>query len=396
MRGVIKQIFIENYDEFREENKHRIRKVCDDEAKKLMRCKDINYGHILYECPKCGELLQVGFTCKSRLCTSCGKIKTDEWQNNIKNTMYNVRHRHIVFTVPEEIRDLFRVDRKLLKLLMDEAAKLMLEYFQRQRKTTKWVPGIVCVLHTFGRDLKWNPHVHMLVTEGAIVEGEEWKKLEFIKYEILRNSWKYKMSKIVMDKYGKNKNTRAKMNKIYRETENGFYVYAKPNLMSPTGIARYIGRYVSRPVIAESRIIKYEGRKVTYCYERHEDNKYVEEEITAKGFIGKMLMHVPDRQFKMVRYYGVYSRRSKKKNKKVMKELKRIMHKNNISRTFEERIKKAFGIEIFKCPNCGERMEFKDIWYYKCGSLLEKIYEKMYNKVARENKEYEKQREECA
>lgn len=62
MRDVIKQIFVDNYDEFREENKHRIRKVCDDEAKKLMRCKDINYGRILYECPNCGEQLQVGFT----------------------------------------------------------------------------------------------------------------------------------------------------------------------------------------------------------------------------------------------------------------------------------------------------------------------------------------------
>lgn len=387
MIGVIKKIFIENYEEFREENKHRIRKVCDNEARKLMRCKDINYGHALYVCPDCGEEKRVGFTCKSRLCTSCGKIKTDEWQNEIKETLYKVKHRHIVFTVPEEIRDLFRMDRKMLKTLMDESAKLMLEYFGRQRKTSKWVPGIVCVLHTFGRDLKWNPHIHMIVTEGAIVDKKEWKELEFIRYETLRNSWKYKMSKIVMDKYGKNKNIRAKINKIYKETEKGFYVYAKPNLMSSTLVAKYIGRYVSRPVISEKRILKYEDKKVTYCYERHEDNKYVEEIVTAKEFIGKMLIHVPDRQFKMVRYYGVYARRIKKKIKKIMKKQNKIMQRSKIARTFEERIKKAFGIEIFKCPNCGAKMEFKDIWYYKCGSLLEKIYESMYNKL---------QREECA
>lgn len=384
MRGIIKEIFKKEYEEFREENKHRIRKVCDTEARKLMRCKDTKYGHILYECPECGEQKRVGFTCKSRLCTSCGKIKTDEWQNEIKGTLYNVRHRHIVFTVPDGIRDIFRRDRKMLKTLMDEAAKLMLEYFGRQRKKSKWIPGIVCVLHTFGRDLKWNPHVHMIITEGAIVDSEEWKKLEYIKYEILRNSWKYKMSKIVMDKYGKDKNIRAIMNRVYKETEKGFYVYAKPNLMNPSQIARYIGRYVSRPVIAESRILKYEGNKVTYCYNRHEDNKYVEETITGKEFIGKLLMHVPDRQFKMIRYYGVYSRKNKRKNRKIMEKAKKILNKNKVAITFEKRIKKAFGVEIFKCQICGAQMKFKDIWYHKCGSLLEKIYERMYNKEYRE------------
>ena len=391
----IQEIFKNHYENFRKENIHRMRKVCDEEARKLIRCKDEKYGHVLYECPECGEEKRVAFTCKSRLCTSCGKVKTDDWQNDIKETIYNVKHRHVVFTIPNEIKHLFRQDRKLLKELMDEASKLMLEYFKRQRKTSEWVPGIVSVLHTFGRPLNWNPHIHMLVTEGAIVDNKEWKDVKYLRYETLRNSWKYKVIKFLSNKYKCNLKIKALLNKVYKRMDNGFYVYAKPNIMQPWQVAKYIGRYVSRPVIAESRIKEYDGINVTYCYERHEDNKHEEKTVKAEEFIGLLLMHVPDRQFKMVRYYGVYSRRIKSKIKQVMKERGKILKRDKIEKTFEARIKKAFGIEIFKCPNCGEKMQFKDI-IYKGESLLEKIYENMYNKVEKELKKHEKTREDCA
>lgn len=383
MSGKIQEIFVNHYECFRKENVHRTRKVCDDEVKKLVRCKDENYGHILYECSECGEQKRVPFTCKSRLCTSCGKIRTDNWQNDIKETIYNVQHRHVVFTIPNEIKHLFRQDRKLLKELIDNASELILEYFKRQRKTSKWIPGIVSVLHTFGRPLNWNPHIHMLVTEGAIVDEKDWKDVKYLRYETLRNSWKYKVIKFLSDKYRCNPKVKAILNKLYKRMEKGFYVYAKPNTMKPWQVAQYIGRYVSRPVIAESRIKEYDGTNVTYCYERHEDNKYEEKTVTAEEFIGLLLMHVPDRQFKMVRYYGVYSRRVKNKIKQVMKRREKILKRSNIEKTFEARIKRAFGIEIFKCSNCGAKMEFKDI-IYKKKSLLEKIYESMYNKITRE------------
>ncbi len=67
-----------------------------------------------------------------------------------------------------------------------------------------------------------------------------------------------------------------------------------------------------------------------------------------------------------------------------MEKAKKILNKNKIEITFEKMIKKAFGVEIFKCQICGAQMEFKDIWYHKCGSLLEKIYERMHNKEYRE------------
>ena len=66
---------------------------------------------------------------------------------------------------------------------------------------------------------------------------------------------------------------------IYKKDKNGFYVYAKPNLCDPDTVVKYISRYLARPVIATSRIDSYDGENVTFHYNKHEDNAYVEKTL---------------------------------------------------------------------------------------------------------------------
>ena len=79
------------------------------------------------------------------------------------------------------------------------------------------------------------------------------------------------MEKVLGSSFKKIKST------CYKEHEHGFYVYAKPNKCDPKVVAKYIGRYLGRPVIATSRIDKYDGSYVAFHYNRHEDDKYVED-----------------------------------------------------------------------------------------------------------------------
>lgn len=91
----------------------------------------------------------------------------------------------------------------------------------------------------------------------------------------------------------------------YNDHKHGFYVYAKPNLFDPKTVVKYIGRYLGRPVIATSRIDKYDGEMVTFHYNRHEDEKYIEETIPAMDFIKRLIRHMPEKHFKMIRYGGL-------------------------------------------------------------------------------------------
>lgn len=158
------------------------------EVDKVLRCKDTRYGYIELKCESCNETKKVGFTCKSRFCTLCGKIYVDNWIKSMLSKLINVRHRHIVFTIPEELRIYFGKDRSKLKILPQCAAKAVTTWM-RLNKSEEFIPGIVTVIHTFGRELKWNPHVHMMVTEGGSGKKAEWRHIRHISYLSLRKRW---------------------------------------------------------------------------------------------------------------------------------------------------------------------------------------------------------------
>lgn len=110
---------------------------------------------------------------------------------------------------------------------------------------------------------------------------------------------------------------------IYQKDKDGFYVYAKPNLCDPDTVIKYIGRYLGRPVIATSRIDSYDGDNVTFHYNKHEDNSYVKETIPALDFIQRLIQHIPEKHFKMTRYYGLYAR-----HRELDQKLFRTIHKS--------------------------------------------------------------------
>ena len=100
-------------------------------------------------------------------------------------------------------------------------------------------------------------------------------------------------------------------------------MYAKPNKCDPKNVIKYIGRYLGRPVIATSRIDKYDGELVTFHYNRHEDEKYVVETIPAMDFIKRLIRHIPEKHFKMIRYGCLYAR-----HRSIASKLHRTIHKS--------------------------------------------------------------------
>ena len=86
---------------------------------------------------------------------------------NMSFKLVSCTHRHCVFTIPEELRIFFLKDRSLLNVLFHSVRDVILRMFFKMNKREHFTPGFICVLHTFGRNLKWNPHIHALISEGA-------------------------------------------------------------------------------------------------------------------------------------------------------------------------------------------------------------------------------------
>ena len=354
------------------------RKSVIENVDKMLHCGDPAFGGAMYGCPHCGKLKFVAFRCHSRFCPTCGNKYSMERTTNMSFKLINVQHRHCVFTIDENLRDFFLQDRSLLNCLFHAVTSVVLHMFHKQNKSKNYTPGFIMVLHTFGRDLKWNPHIHCLITEGGYSDDGFWKTVKHFNYTFLRNAFRTallnEMETILGPTFKKVKS------KCYAEHKQGFYVYAKPNKCDPTVVTKYIGRYLGRPVIATSRIDKYDGEQVTFHYNRHEDDKYVVETIPAMEFIQRLIRHIPEKHFKMIRYGGLYARR-RDIDKKLYRAIPKKAH--HFFRSFNKwraAIIGAFGYDPMKCPDCKHEMEFLELYFNHQRVSLEEMYEKAMSK----------------
>ena len=168
--GIIANILEDHFDFYYDKYKDvldRLRPNAYDEVQKIINCHNHNLGATVYVCDACDEVIYSHHTCKGRLCSSCG-IKTQKIvTENILQTCINSKHRHITFTIHNDLWPLFQKDRSLLNLLFDAVSSTIISWFYEQNHKENFTPGFISTLHTFGRDLKWNPHIHVLITEGA-------------------------------------------------------------------------------------------------------------------------------------------------------------------------------------------------------------------------------------
>ena len=142
--------------------------------------------------------------------------------------------------------------------------------------------------------------------------------------------------------------------RCYREHREGFYVYAKPSKCNPKAVVKYTGRYLGQPVIATSWIDKYDGDFVSFHYNRHENDAYVEETLLVKGFIERLVQHIPEKHYKMILYGNIYDR-----HRDISRE------KHHFFRSLVQwraAILSAFGYDPLKCE-CGTIILFLESYF---------------------------------
>lgn len=374
--NILQRIFEDHYEEMLY-ILHPRQSVIEN-VDKMLHCGDPTFGGAMYCCPDCGNYKFVPFRCHSRFCPTCGNKYSIDRTTSMSFKIINVQHRHCVFTIAEELRPSFLADRTLLNCLFSSVRSVILRMFHKINKSEAFTPGFICVLHTFGRDLKWNPHIHCLISEGGAGNKTCWKNIKYFNYRLLRDSFQTALlNELQMhlgDSFKKVKSS------IYNNHKDGFYVYAKPNKCDPDKVIKYIGRYLGRPIIATSRIDEYDGEFVTFHYNRHEDNKRVIEKITALEFIERLIRHIPEKQFKMIRYYGIYARHKesdKNLNHAITEEKQKILLSFN---RWRECILSSFGYDPLKCPHCGAKMLFMELYYNRARVPLDELYEKVMTK----------------
>ncbi|HWR44842.1 IS91 family transposase, partial [Sporomusa sp.] len=354
----------QNWKRFVEKYGKRIRPVVRKEVKKFEHCGDPKQGFKLFVCEGCHDVKIVAYRCRSRFCTSCSSGEAEEWSRVLSHDAYQVMHRHVVFTIDEELRPIFAKHRYLLKELMDRSVKLVQEFFQRKSKV---MPGIIAGLHTFGAKAQFNPHVHMMVTMGGMTAKGEWKQYDFLPFEMLRKQWQTVVLKMLREKLSREEIKRIQpiLQQAWNNHQNGFYVYAPKQKGNIKEQLRYIGRYLRHPAIGVSRIIAYDGESVSFRYKDKKDGQEKVETLSVEEFIGRLIQHIPEEYFKLIRHYGIYGRRIRSICRKILgqwqERVKRwIIKMNRIKRrNWSQRQKEQNGQDPAICRRCGNHYEYK-------------------------------------
>ena len=269
------QIFSDHWEQFKCFHPNLVDENIETNVQKMMGCGMFSKGYAEYRC-SCGHIKRVPFSCKSRFCLRCSKVYIDKWVEKMRQTIFaKVEHRHIILTIPSELWEYFH-NGKMLKLLADCGAKLIQELARVCLKGRDIELGIILITQTAGRRSTWNPHLHLLATEGGLDKKNKWHKFYYFDYRILRKKWRYILLTSLKKELRENPQALRTIDAVFQKTEEyGFIARAKKEKVRKTDIIGYLIKYIASPPIALYRITDYDGEYVRYWYKEHSTDRKV-------------------------------------------------------------------------------------------------------------------------
>ena len=329
----------------------------------IEKCRTGELGAQEDVCDNCGRKKISYNSCRNRHCPNCQTGKKLKWIEARKEEVLNIKYYHIVFTIPSELYLIaIQNQEKIYKILFKASA----ETLQELAKDSKYLGaeiGFFSILHTWGQNLMYHPHVHMVVTGGGLTKTLKWKEKEedfFIPVKVMSKVFRGKfleyMKKEKLEYYKKMKEYEnpAIYNELMRKMyEKDWIVYCKEPFKNANSVIEYLGRYTHRVAISNERIVKVEKDTVTFKWRDYKDeNKMKEMTITIQEFIRRFLIHILPPHFMKIRYYGILGNKNKKKKLLKCKILTRtkIVKKEKLPAL--ELLKQTLGKDFNLCPQC--------------------------------------------
>jgi len=303
-----------------------IRSVVIENVNKILQCRTPLLGYHMYKCKNCSNVRLMPHSCKSRFCNSCGKIMTDKWTDERLSDVLDVDYHHLVFTVPWQLRSITLANPKVMLGLMFRSVSISLQSWTK--KYGGYTPGIYCIVHTFGSDLKYHPHFHVLITAGGLsLDKNQWidspgdyllpekglkKRFRYqVVKQIIKANDKGLLQMPYLKKQGCYINLRGVISVISQLT---WYIYIGARLLELEVSIKYIGRYTKRPVIAETRIISCTEKWVIFMFKDYnQGGRSNRKSMRLFTFITYLTNHIPEKHFRVIRAYGLFSNRLKGK-----------------------------------------------------------------------------------
>ena len=278
---------------------------------KIKRCRTAALGYHVYKCSNhdCNHTRYQYHSCRDRHCPCCGAIKKQEWIEARMQELLPVKYYHVVFTLPHELNHIVLGNRRaLFKLLFDASAATLLS-FANDPQYLQAQPGIISVLHTWGQQLSFHPHIHCIVSGGGITKDNKWREAKKSRYRFLfpvkamQQVYKGKFLQQLKQRIASGEvrlpsdtDLKQLLNKLYNKD---WVVYAKAPFGGPHAVIEYLGRYTHKVAISNHRIssIDSEAQTVTFNYKDYSDgNSSKQMTLSCTEFMRRFAQHYLSRQ----------------------------------------------------------------------------------------------------
>jgi len=335
-------------------------KVMSDIAK----CRTAELGAHIDECESCGSVEISYNSCRNRHCPKCQVLAKERWIDDQKHNLLNVPYFHVVFTVPDILRPIiFQNQSKLYRLLFRSVAETLQE-LAMDKKFLGATLGFTSVLHTWGQNLSFHPHIHCIVPAGGLTQLGSWvssSKKFFIPVKVLSRKFKGKFLHYLNSHnleffggQGHFADTLRFQNLLASCYCKEWVVYCKPTFKSAGAVVEYLGRYTHRIAISNNRILNAANGQVTFKWRDYRDcNRWKTMTISAFEFIRRFLMHVLPQGFMKIRHYGLLANRDKTKRITRCKRLTNTPVTDKLKASALDLLNKMFGRDCTLCQCCG-------------------------------------------
>jgi hypothetical protein len=253
-------------------------------------------------------------TCKSKACPSCGYRATGLWQEELEAALPDIPYVGINFTMPKVFRLIFQQNRHLLNDLPAIAASALQRWAENKYGASVL---LIVVPQTFGGLLNFNPHLHMLVSAGGLrVSESRWiASLQFNKSEIMQ-MWRlaliaYLWVALRVRALSTDLGAEDLKRILKTEYERPWIIYIGRSMPKST-FTNYAGRYIRRPPVPLSHILKITNRGVRFLAKDTRAKRKVELLWPKEMFVAALGEHVSDHYRHAMHYFGLLAPRSKR------------------------------------------------------------------------------------
>ena len=300
-------------------------------------CRTAALGGHLEQCDSCGHQRPAYHSCRNRHCPKCQSLARAKWLQDRQAELLPVEYFHVVFTVPEEIAAIAYQNKEVVYGILFRATAETLRTLAADPKRLGAEIGFLAILHSWGQNLLFHPHLHCVVPGGGIsADRQRWiacRPRFFLPVRVLSARFRRLFLEHLQAAFDTGqlrffaslehlRDPQAFLHYLAPLRKKKWVVYAKPPFGGPEQVLNYLGRYTHRVAISNNRLLDIDHGKVAFHwkdYRHHDQQKTMT--LEADEFIRRFLLHVLPDGFQRIRHYGFLGHRYRQARLALAREL---------------------------------------------------------------------------